>query len=76
MLDWWTIRAILSHYYHWSHDETGRLTQRQAQGYYRRIGDVEKQFGRGESEEDKGVDIDTLFDDEEAARYSIKPPGA
>lgn len=28
---------MLSLHYHWSHEETGRLTPRQAAGYYKRL---------------------------------------
>lgn len=35
---------MLSRYYGWTHQDTGRLTERQAAGYYNRIPEVEKMF--------------------------------
>jgi len=64
---------VLSKYYSWSHEDTGKLTPRQARGYYQRIIEVQKMFSGSESEEDGDWDINAILDEAEALNIPTPP---
>lgn len=75
---------MLSHFYHWSHEDTGRLTIRQANGYYERIKTVFQMVNpvaEDDGTEDdntadgdnKGLDMDAIFDEAEELGLPTPP---
>ena len=67
------MRATLSHFYSWSHEDTGRLTPRQARGYYGRIIEVAKMFSGNESSGEGSHDIDAVLEEAEVLGLDITP---